>query len=169
MVEPQTSTATCRLDAIQYSNWTCNDWRRIIFSDKSTFYVLKTKNRAFGQRKIVLELTNTGDGGNVGISGFDTTSTTIYIENMDSTMYCKIVKNEVKQSMAIIPDKTSIIVQHDLTRWYTSDMVKDKIAKMKLNILDWPSKCSNLNPIEMLWSTPLDKSLGLFIFLLFLE
>ena len=71
---------------------------------------------------------------------------------MDDTngKYCKILKNELKQSMAKLPGKTSIIFQHDLASWHTSDMVKDKIAKMKLNVLDWSSKSPDLNPIEML-------------------
>ena len=103
-----------------------------------------------------LELTNTGNDGKIGIwggiSGFSTTSAKMYIGNMDDTngKYCKILKNELKQSMVKLPGKTSIVFQHDLASWHTSDMVKDKIAKMKLNVLDWSSKSPDLNPIEML-------------------
>ena len=43
--------------------------------------------------------------------------------------------------------------QQDLALWYTSKLVSGKIAKMKLNILEWVPKSSNLNPVEMLWST----------------
>ena len=78
---------------------------------------------------------------------------------MDGTMYCKISKNELKQSMTKLPGKTGIIFQHDLAPWHTSNIVKDKIAKMKLNVLDWPSKNADLNPIEILWSI-LDKKTG---------
>ena len=77
-------------------------------------------------------------------------SAKIYIENMDGAMYCKILTNELNQSMAKPRGKTSIVFQHDLAPWHTSDMAKDKIAKMKLNVLDWPSKSPDLNPIEMI-------------------
>ena len=65
-----------------------------------------------------LELTNTGDGGQIGIwggiSGFGTISAKIYIENMNGTMYYKILKNKLKQSMTKLPGKTGIVFQHDL-------------------------------------------------------
>ena len=37
-----------------------------------------------------------------------------------------------------------------------SNIVKQKIAKLKLDVLDWAPKSPDLNPIEMLWSI-LDK------------
>ena len=106
-----------------------------------------------------LELTNTGDDGKIEISGFGTTSAKIYIENVGGTMCCKTLKNELKQSTAKLLGKTSIVFQHDLAPWDTSDTVRHKIDKMKLNVLDWPSKSSDLNPIEMLWSI-LDEKLA---------
>ena len=128
-----------------------------VFSDESTIDVLKRKNMykiwRLDKEKLLPEclgLINTGDGGKTGISGFGTTSAKIYIENMDGTMSCKILTNELNQLMAKLPGKTSMVFQHDLAPWHTSDMVKDKIAKMKLNVLDWPSKSPDLNPIEML-------------------
>ena len=37
--------------------------------------------------------------------------------------------------------------------------MKEKIAKLKLDVLDWAPKSPDLNPIEMLWSI-LDKKLA---------
>ena len=60
----------------QYLNWTPNDWRKVIFSDESIFYVLKRKNQCkiwrFEKEKLLpecLQQTNTGGGGKVGIWG----------------------------------------------------------------------------------------------------
>ena len=43
--------------------------------------------------------------------------------------------------------------------WHTSDIIKDKIAKLKLTVLDCVPKSPDLNLIEMLWSI-LDKRLA---------
>ena len=48
--------------------------------------------------------------------------------------------------------------QQDLAPWHTSNIVKEKIVKLKLRVLDWAPKSSDLNPVEMLWSI-LDKKL----------
>ena len=70
-----------------------------------------------------LDLTNKGDDGKTeiwgGISDFGTTTAKIYIETMDGAMYCKILTNELNQSMAKPRGKTSIVFQHDLTPWHT--------------------------------------------------
>ena len=76
--------------------------------------------------------TNTDDGGKVGISGFSIASIKLYTENMDSNLYCSLLQNELKQSMAKISNKTKIIFQQELAPWRTSNIVKDRIAKMKL-------------------------------------
>lgn len=154
----------------QYSSWTCDDWKKVIFSDESTFYVLKRKNLCkiwrLEKEKLLsecLEQTNAGDGGKLGIwggiSSFGTTSAKIYSENMNGGLYCDVLQHELKQSIAKIPHKTKIIFQQDLVPWHTSAIVQDKIRKMKLNVLNWAPKSPDLNPIEMLWSI-LDKRLA---------
>ncbi|CAF1597481.1 unnamed protein product [Adineta ricciae] len=154
----------------QYSSWTCDDWRKVIFSDESTFYVLKRKNlckiRRLDKEKLLpecLEQTNTGDGGKVGIwggiSGNGITVAKIYTENMNSNLYCDVLQHELKQSIQKIRKKNKIIFQQDFAPWHTSKIVKQRIRQMKLNVLDWASKSPDLNPIEMLWSI-LDKKLA---------
>ena len=105
-----------------------------------------------------LQQTNTGDGGKVGISGFGTTAAKIYKDNMNGQLYCDTLQMELKHSLKKIPKQTKVTHQQDLAPWHTSDIVKDKIAKLKLTVLDWVPKSPDLNPIEMLWSI-LDKLL----------
>ena len=82
---------------------------------------------------------NTGDGGKVGmwgaISGFSTTNARIYTKNMNGQLYCDVVQNEVKQFLAKTPATAKMIFQQDLAPWHTSNMVKEKIVKLKLNEL----------------------------------
>lgn len=154
----------------QYMHWTSDDWRKIIFSDESTFYVLKRKNLCkiwrLEKEKLLpecLQQTNTGDGGKVGvwggISGFGVTDIKLYTENMNGNLYCDVLQHQLKSSMARIPKNTKVFFQHDLAPWHTSKIVQEKISKLKLNVLNWAPKSPDLNPIEMLWSI-LDKKLG---------
>ena len=150
----------------QYLNWTLNDWRKVIFSDGSTFYVLKRKNQCkiwrLEKEKLLpecLQQINSGDGGKVGISGFGITAAKIYTDNMNGQLYCDILQMELKHSLKKIRKQTKVIYQQDLAPWHTSDIVKEKIAKLKLTVLDWVPKSPDLNPIEMLCSI-LDKRLA---------
>ena len=81
------------------------------------------------------------------------------MENMDGILYCDVLQRQLKHSMAQIPKNTKIFFQQDLAPWHTSNIVKEKIAKLKPDLLDWAPKSSDLNPIEMLWFI-LDKKLA---------
>jgi transposase len=151
----------------QYAHFSKEDWHNVIFSDESTFYVLQRKNQVKIWRtdeerlhQDCIQQVNTGNGGKVGIwggiSGQGTTEAKIFDENMDGHMYCNILSGELKRSMAKLHDKANIIYQQDLAPWHTSKIVKAKIDKMRLTVLDWPAKSPDLNPIEMVWSI-LDK------------
>ena len=57
-------------------HWTSDNWRKVIFSDESTFYVLERKNQCkiwrIEKEKPLpecIQQTNTGDDGKVGIWG----------------------------------------------------------------------------------------------------
>ena len=73
-------------------------------------------------------------------------------------MYCDIFSGELKQSMAKSHDKDRIIDQRDLASWHAYDMVKAKMKKIKVKVLDRPAKSLDLNSIELIWSV-LDKKL----------
>ena len=86
------------------------------------------------------------------ISDFGTTTAKIYTENINSQLYCDVLEAELKCSMAKFSKKTKMVCQEGLTPWHTSNIVKDKIAKLKLNVLDWAPTSPNLNLMESLWS-----------------
>ena len=154
----------------KYLGWSKDDWKRVIFSDESTFYVLKRKNQfkiwRTEKEKLLpecIQQMNTGDGGKVGvwggISGFGTTDARIYTENMNGQLYCNFLETELKNAIKKVPKKTQMILQQDRAPWRTSGLVQQKIAKMKLSVLEWAPKSPDLHPIEMLWSI-LDKKLA---------
>ena len=105
---------------------------------------------------------NTGYSGKAGIwgdiSGYGAINAKIYIKDMNRGLYYNFLQNEVKQLLAKPPAQGKMIFQGDWGPWHTSNVVKEKIVKPKLGVLDWAPKIPDLNPIETLWST-LDKKL----------
>ena len=91
------------------------------------------------------------------ISDFGTT-VKVYTENMNGQLYCDVLETELKHSIAKFPKKTKMVYQ-ELAPWHTSNIVKDKITKLKLNVLDLASKSPDLNLIGILWSI-LEKKLA---------
>ena len=96
---------------MKHMNWASDDWKNVIFSDESTFYVLKRKNQCKIWRlekekllPVCLQQTDTDDDGKVGIlggiSGFGTTNAKVYIKNTNGELYCDVLQNEVKQLLA---------------------------------------------------------------------
>ena len=101
----------------QHLHWTKQDWRKVIFSDESTFYVLKRKNqvkiwRTDDERSIpeCVEHMNTGNGGKVGIWGAimreGTAMARIFDDSMNGVMYCDVLETELKVSMKVFGRKS---------------------------------------------------------------
>ena len=99
------------------------------------------------------------DDGKAGISADGTTAARIFEGTMNGTLYCDVLQQELTQLMEKLPDKSAYTFQQDLAPWHTSKIIQDKMAKLKLNVLEWPAKSPHLNPIEMFCSI-LDKKLA---------
>ncbi|CAF4242435.1 unnamed protein product [Rotaria sordida] len=150
--------------------YTIEDWRRIIFSDESTYYVLKRKNKTMVWRtkgeKLsfdCIQTVNTGDA-KIGvwgaICGYGKASLLTYSDNMDSTKYCEVLQNQLLPLIKRLPKGKKYAYQCDLAPWHTSNMVKEQIRKLKINMFEWPPNSPDINVIEELWSI-IDKRLAL--------
>ena len=85
-----------------------------------------------------LQQTNTGDVGKVGgISGFGETDAKIDTENMNGGLYCDVLQSEAKQFLAKTPAQGKMVFQQDLAPWHISNIVKEKIVKLKIRAFDW--------------------------------
>ena len=71
---------------------------------------------------------------------------------MNGQLYCDVLETELKHSMAKFQMKITRVYQQDVAPWHMSNLVQDKIAKLKPNLLGLALKRPDLNPIEMLWS-----------------
>ncbi|CAF1529926.1 unnamed protein product [Adineta steineri] len=131
----------------RFKSYTIEDWHHVIFSDETTFYVLRRKNKVVVWRTDAEKLNSdciqqmtTGDGGKVGmwggISGYGKTTALFYSDNMNSTKYCEVLKNKLIPSMKKLPKGHQFTFQHDLTPWHTGKMVKEQIKKLKITLLE---------------------------------
>ena len=77
---------------------------------------------------------NIGDGGKLNISGYGTTLSPIFFENMNGMTYCEVLRHELVQSMFMVPNKSELIFQQDLAPWHTSNIVQATIKQMKLKV-----------------------------------
>ena len=137
--------------------------KREFFGDESIFYVLKRKNqvkiwRTDDEQLLpdCIQQMNTVDGGKAGIWGGiaadGMTAARIFEGTMNGTLYCNVLQQALTQSMGKLPNKSAYTFQQDLASWHTSKFVQEKMAKLKLNVLEWPAKSPDLNLIEVLWS-----------------
>ena len=144
--------------------------RRIIFSDESNFTVINRKNRViirrrhnekFHSRFIVPRLQN--GGGSVGIWGCITCDgpglSFLYDGRMNGERYIETLENALIPTRDLFfSDEPNWIFQQDNAPCHTANIVSDWFKENKINVLQWPARSPDLNPIENLWSV-LDQKL----------
>jgi len=153
----------------KYKDWTSENWQKVMFLDKSTFFQFSSYN-SHVRRPIGASLENSryiqatvkhpssfivwgcfsshGRGGLYFLPNSHTMNATRYVDVLDSHLL----------SFMNIHDFT--IFQQDSTPCHKANAVTKWFQSKNINVLQWPKKSPDSNPIENLW-TMLKKSLSI--------
>jgi len=147
--------------AKKYKDWTKEQWRKVIFSDESHFFVQGQRSqhvrRSSGEKirdshidqcvKHPLKKMFWGCFSYYGVGSLHP------VEGMmRSAQYIDVLqKRLVPELEKRFPDGSGIF-QQDLAPCHTSKIVKNFMTEKNIQVLDWPGNSPDVSPIENLWA-----------------
>jgi hypothetical protein len=150
--------------AIVHRDWTVEDWKHVVWSDETKInhlgsdgrkWVWVRKGEGLSDRTVQGE-ENFGGGSLMmwGCMLWEGAGMACQIDGiMDGDLYIKILDDELGESLEYYGKTTEdIIFQQDNNSKHTSKKVKKRLAEHNYEVMLWPSKFADLNPIEHLWS-----------------
>ncbi len=139
-----------------HKDWTEEQWKRVIFSDESLFfvqgqtvpYVRKRKQDKVTSAHIKQMVKHPDKKMVWGCFREDGPLDIVPVEGMmRSAQYIDVLSTRLLPHL-----QNDDIFQHDLAPCHTSKIVKTFFENHNVTVLDWPGNSPDVNPIENLWS-----------------
>jgi transposase len=153
-----------RLDfARRHENWTVADWKRVVWSDETSFVrdgskirkiIWKKRGRGFQPQHVQYKLKH--GGGKIFAWGCITAEGVGYLTKinggLDAELYVRILDDELMRTIKYYRlDKKKLIFQQDGDPKHTAKITKEWLEDSGLHTLEWPPNSPDMNPIENIW------------------
>lgn len=143
-----------------HKDWTVEDWKKVTFSDESTFLQFQQQNQYVRRppgaspchnlytNKTIKHPPSIMVWGCFSFHGRGGLSILPKDARMNSDMYIGVLNEKVVNFMTIAQ---TTIFQQDKAPCHTSKKTMKWFADNGIEVLDWPGNSPDLNPIENLW------------------